>query len=473
MTRSALGYPLTLLAASLLTACAAGPDYHRPAITLPAAFKEAPAGWQAASPADAAKRGDWWKGYGDLMLDALVAQVDVSNQTLQAAMASYRQASATSQQARAAFYPTLSATAKASRSRSGTAGVGEGRAVSLDASWEPDLWGQLRRASEASDARTQASAAQLANVRLSMQAALVQDYLLLRVVERERQLADETVAAYARTAQIARNQLAVGLVTPTDVALAEAQLKSAEAQRADYELSRRQYEHAIAVLIGKAPADFHLPPAVLTLQLPTLPAALPAMLLERRPDVASAERSAAAANAQIGVARAAWFPALNLSASGGSSATAVAELFKSPARVWSLGAGLAETVFDGGARSARVDEALAAYDASAAQYRQTVLGALQEVEDNLAATVLLQEEADRQGEAVKAAAEAERLALSQYKAGTADFTTVATAQASHHQAEIAALQIQGRRFSASVLLVKALGGGWDGNLPPAVAKNRG
>jgi NodT family efflux transporter outer membrane factor (OMF) lipoprotein len=313
----------------------------------------------------------------------------------------------------------------------------------------------------------------LANVRLSMQAALVQDYLLLRVVERERQLADETVAAYARTAQIARNQLAVGLVTPTDVALAEAQLKSAEAQRADYELSRRQYEHAIAVLIGKAPADFHLPPAVLTRQLPTLPAALPAMLLERRPDVASAERSAAAANAQIGVARAAWFPALNLSASGGSSATAVAELFKSPARVWSLGAGLAETVFDGGARSARVDEALAAYDASAAQYRQTVLGALQEVEDNLAATVLLQEEADRQGEAVKAAAEAERLALSQYKAGTADFTTVATAQASHHQAEIAALQIQGRRFSASVLLVKALGGGWDGNLTPAVAKNRG
>lgn len=470
---------LSLTATALLSACAVGPDYRRPELHIPDQFKEAPAGWQAAQPADAAPRGQWWTAYGDPVLNDLVAQVEVSNQNLLAAAANYRQARAQVQESRAAFFPTLSASGKVSRGGSGAGGnaaanggagggggVATNRSISLDAAWEPDLWGAVRRTVEASDARSQASAAQLANVRLSMQAELVQDYLSLRITERQSKLADDTVAGYTRTAQITRNQLGVGIVTKSDVAQADAQLKSAEAQRIDYELTRRQYEHAIAILIGKAPADFTLPAAAQQPVLPVVPGLLPSSLLERRPDIANAERNAAAANAQIGVARAAWFPALNLSASVGSTASAASQLFSSSARVWSLGAGLAETIFDGGARSARVDEALAGYDAAAAQYRQTVLGGLQEVEDNLAAAHLLSDEADRQDEAVRASAEAERLALSQYKAGTADFTTVAASQAAHHSAEISALSILGRRYNASVLLIKALGGGWDGNLTP-------
>lgn len=451
----------TALAGALLAGCASGPDYVRPAIDIPAQFKEAPPGWKAALPADAAPRGVWWEAYGDPLLNGLVAQVEVNNQNVKVAEAAFRQARATAQEARAGFYPNVGASAKASRSRAAGAS-NNNYGLALDASWEPDLWGAVRRSVEAGDARSAVSAAQLQNVQLAAQAELVQDYLLLRIAEQQGQISADTVTAYQKSLQISRNQLKAGIITPLDVAQAEAQLKSAEAQRIDYDLSRRQYEHAIAVLIGKAPANFSVPASQTDIVLPTVPAALPSSLLERRPDIASAERSMAAANAQIGIAQVAWYPNLSLSGSAGASASAVSRLFDSPAGVWSLGAALAGTLFDGGARSARLEEAHAAYDGSVAQYRQTVLNGLLEVENNLASINLLAEEADRQAEAVKAAREAERLALNQYKAGTVDFTTVTTSQAARHQSEIAALQILGRRYAASSLLIKALGGGWSG-----------
>lgn len=457
----------SLLCLPLLAACAVGPDYVRPDMPLPAHYKEAAPGWKIADPADHAPRGAWWTVYADPELDRLVAALNANNQTLQVALANYRQARAAAQEARAGFFPTVGATASTSRKQTGgNQAVTNGHVFSLDASWEPDLWGQVRRTVEASDASTQASAASLAAAQLSAQAELVQDYLQLRVTERQRQLSADTIAAYSQSLTLTRNQFDAGLVTRADVAQALAQLKTVEAQAIDYDLSRRQLEHAIAILVGKAPADFDLSATATLPALPATPAELPSSLLERRPDIAAAERAVAAANATIGVRQSAYFPALTLSASGGFSAAGFASWFNTPARVWSLGAGLAETLFDAGARSARVEQARAAYDASAAQYRQTVLSGLQEVEDNLAALTLLAEEALRQQEAVAAAREAERLALNEYRAGTADFTTVATAQASRRQSEITALQLEGRRYSASVLLIKALGGGWNGNLAP-------
>ena len=454
-----------LLSMLLLAGCALGPDYVRPTVDTGSAFKEMPPGWTSAAPADQKGRGEWWRAYGDPVLDDLVAKLVQNNQNVQVALANYRQARAAAQESRAAFLPTFSASTAATRGRSQTVpGVKNSQSLSLDASWEVDLWGGIRRAVEAGEAKSAEGGANLAAALLSSEAELVQDYLQLRIIERQRKLTEETVDSYRRTRDITQNQFAAGIVTKVDVAQAESQLKSAEAQLFEYDLSRQQYEHAIAVLIGVAPSSFTLPGGD---AIPTLPApavAVPSELLERRPDVAAAERAVAAANAEIGVAKAAYFPSLTLGATGGNIANRFSDLFSTPARTWSVGATLAETLFDGGARSARSDEARAAYDATAAQYRQTVLGALQEVEDNLAAIHFLADEADRQHEAVVAAREAERLALNEYKAGTVDFTVVSTNQAARHQAEINALQIEGRRYSASALLVKALGGGWDGRL---------
>lgn len=464
-------FPVSTLLAILLAACAVGPDYSRPAMTMPAAYKEAPPGWKHALPADIVPRGSWWQVYGDAQLDGLVAALNARNPTIQIAAANYRQARAVAQEARAGFFPAISASAALSRSQQRTGSTGgspsNSHVLSLDASWEPDLWGQVRRSVEAGTASAESKAASLAAVRLSAQAELVQNYLQLRVSERQRQLALDTVAAYQRLLKLTQNKYAVGVVTSADVAQAQALLKTAEAQAIDFDLTRRQLEHAIAILAGQVPAGFSLAESGSMPALPVVPAALPSSLLERRPDIAAAERAAAAANAQVGVQQGAYFPALTLSASGGFSSTSFASWFNTSARAWALGATLADTLFDAGARSARVDQARAAYDATVAQYRQTVLGGLQEVEDNLAALTLLADEAARQAEAVAAAREAERLALNQYGAGTADFTTVASTQASRHQSEITALQLEGRRYSASVLLIKALGGSWDGDLHPA------
>ncbi|QEI05050.1 efflux transporter outer membrane subunit [Pigmentiphaga aceris] len=457
---------LSLLAAAILSGCAAvGPDYQRPAMSVPAHFKEAAPGWKVAAPADTVHKGEWWLVYGDQVLNDLVTQLNANNQNVQVSLANYRRARAAVEGARAGYYPTVSASGGATRSRTNqNSGVNNRQTLSLDASWEPDLWGRVSRSVEAGDASTQASVANLVNARLSAQAELVQNYTLLRVTDEQSRVTRSTIDAYQRTLRVTRNQYEAGLVTRVDVATAESQVRSAEANLLGYELTRRQYEHAIAILVGRAPAEFALVPNEVMPVLPTTPEALPSTLLERRPDVAAAERLAASANANIGVAQAAFYPSLTLSGAIGGSASTIGNLLSAPARTWSLGAALAASLFDGGLRQSQVDQAVASYDSAAAQYRQTVLQGFQEVEDNLSALDLLAQEAEKRQQALDAARDAERLALNQYQAGLVDFTTVANAQITRFQAEIATLQVVGRRYAASALLVKALGGGWDGAL---------
>ncbi|MCA1324604.1 efflux transporter outer membrane subunit [Herbaspirillum sp. alder98] len=465
--------PLLLaLAASLaLSACAVGPDYVRPQMQdtqdAPLAFKEGQ-NWKPAEPRELAANGRWWEMFGDAQLNALADQVDISNQNLALAEANFRSAQAAVQSSRAALSPTLDATASATRSRSGSsssssssAGVRNAYSFGLDASWEADIWGRVRRNVEASQASAQASAADLAAARLSAQAALAQNYLQLRVLDAQQQLLDETTAAYQRSLQLTQNQYAAGMVAKSDVIQAQTQFKSAQAQALDNQVSRAQMEHAIALLVGKTPASFSLPPAPLTAVAPPIPQGLPSMLLERRPDVAAAERRVAAANANIGVAKAAYFPSLTLSASGGYQSSSFADWFSLPGRVWSLGPQLAQSIFDGGARRAATDQAIASYDGTVAQYKQAVLTAFQEVEDNLAALRILEQEAVVQDEALQSARQAVTLVTNQYKAGTVSYVNVITAQATALSAERSALDIRNRRMAASVLLAKALGGGWD------------
>lgn len=455
-----------LAAAMALAGCAAGPDYTRPAMDLPDAYKEA-GPWKPAQPGAIDSNMQWWEVYGDPTLNRLIEAANAANQTIQQAQAQYRQARAAADAARAGFWPTVGASASGGRARARTNGetaASGSYAAALDVSWEPDLWGGVRRQVEASDASTQASEASLAAARLSIQAALAQDYLQLRAVDREKDLYARTLDAYARTLKLTRSQYDAGVALRSDVAQAEAQLKTAQAQAIDLEASRNQLEHAIAILTGRAPAQFSLAPVPAgqpwMFQVPPIPTGLPSDLLERRPDIAGAERDVAAANAGIGVARAAYFPSLVLSASGGFGAASFAQWFDAPGRVWSLGALLAETVFDGGLRKARDAQAVAVFDASAAQYKQTVLGAFQEVEDNLSTLRVLDDEAHAQDDAVAASRLSERLALAQYRAGTVTFLTVAVAQALTLSNERTAVQLRGRQMVASVALVKAVGGGW-------------
>ena len=452
-----------MLALAVLSGCAAGPDYHRPAVATPAAYKEA-RGWKRAQPQDQAPRGEWWAVYGAAQLDALVPQVAVSHQNVIAAAAQVRQAQALLGSARAAYFPTLSAGLSASRGRAltQTNAVSDSDRLSLSAGWEADLWGRIARSVEASGAQAQASSADLRSALLSAQATLVESYLQLRVNDAERRLLEQTIAAYRRSLAITRNQYRAGIVGRSDVAQAETQLESTQAQAIDLGVARAQLEHAIAVLLGRPPADFSLASTGTLPRLPTIPVGLPADLLERRPDIAAAERRMAAANAQIGVAQAAYFPDLSFSASGGFQNSSFAQLTTLPNRFWSLGPSLALSLFDGGARSAQKQQAVAAYDASVAGYRQTVLAAFQEVEDNLAALRILAEEARAQDSARKSAAEALRLAENQYRAGTVSYLNVVVAQTAALGADRASLAIAGNRLVASVSLQKALGGDWRG-----------
>ncbi|MCI1003831.1 efflux transporter outer membrane subunit [Herbaspirillum sp. C7C8] len=473
---------LAVLAASFaLAACSVGPDYVRPQMdTGPAVFKEGQH-WKPAQPRDLMADGKWWEMFGDPQLNALADQVDISNQNLALAEANFRSAVALVQSSRSAYAPTLSASAGASRGRSGSAGsssatssgtstsssssgsVRNAYTFSLTASWEADIWGKVRRDVESSQASAQASAADLAAARLSAQAQLAQNYLQLRVLDAQQQLLEDTVQAYQRSLQVTQNQYAAGLAAKSDVIQAQTQLKSAQASALDNGVTRAQVEHAIALLVGKTPAQFSLPRAPLTAVAPPVPQGVPSMLLERRPDVAAAERRVASANAKIGVAKAAYFPSLTLSASGGYQSSTFADWFTLPGRVWSLGPQLAQTIFDGGARAAATDQAIATYDGTVATYKQTVLTAFQEVEDNLAALRILEQEAAVQGEALQAARQAVTLVTNQYKAGTVSYVNVITAQATALSAELTSLSILNRRMAASVLLAKALGGGWDGH----------
>jgi NodT family efflux transporter outer membrane factor (OMF) lipoprotein len=471
-----LGKRLGVLAASLalLAGCMMGPDYVRPVAPAPAAYKEA-AGWKVAQPSDDAPRGNWWEAFGDPDLDALVTQVDISNQTVQAAEARVREASAATQAARAALFPVVSGNASAVRSSRGagttnstttggnsTVGsVTNSYNVALDASWEIDLWGGIRRGIEASTDTAQATAADLAGAKLSAQALLAQDYLLLRVQDAQIALLRETVVNYERSLQLTRNQYAAGIVGRSDVAQAEAQLKSTQAQVFDAQITRAQLEHAIAVLIGKPPSELTIEAKPLVAVFPDTPVALPSTLLERRPDIAAAERRTASANAQIGVAQAAFFPTLSLSAVGGFQSSAIGSLLTLPSRYWSLGPALAQTLFDAGLRSAQKAQAVATYDETVANYRSTVLAGFQDVEDNLTSLALLAQEVTVQDDAVKAAREAATIANNQYKAGTANYLAVVVLQANALSNERTALSIVGRRLVASVGLIKAVGGGWD------------
>jgi len=456
----------------VLAGCSVGPDYVRPAVETPPGYKEAQ-GWKSAEPQDEKPRGNWWAVFGDRELDALVAQVEVTNQTIKAAEARVREAHALTDAARAAFFPLVSARANFTRSGSstGTSSTGSGTTVNLggvrnnynvalDLNWEVDLWGRVRRTVEASEASAQASVADLESAKLAAQAQLAIDYFLLRVQDAEIRLLNDTAEAYEKSLQLTRNQYAVGVVGRADVAQAETQLKSTQAQAIDAAALRAQLEHAIAVLIGKPPAEFSIAAEAVPLKFPAIPPGLPSELLERRPDIAAAERRASAANAQIGVAESAFFPSLTLSATGGFQSSVLSQLFTLPARYWSLGPALAQIIFDAGLRRAQTAQAIATYDETVANYRQTALTGFQEVEDNLAALKILEQESAVQDEAVKAARESLAIVLNQYRAGTANYLAVVVIQAAALANERAAIGILGRRLTASVGLIKALGGGW-------------
>ncbi|KVR01192.1 RND transporter [Burkholderia ubonensis] len=475
--RRPLAAAVAFATAVLLAGCAVGPDYHRPDTPMPAAFKEAPAGWKVAQPADGADRGAWWHVYGDPQLDALIGKLNASNQTIAQSAATYRQARALVAEARAAYFPTVGLTASGSRSRSpraslssgssssfggGSSGsIGNSYSVGLDASWEPDLWGKVSRTVGAQRAGEAAAAADLANARLSQQATLAQTYFQLRTADTLQMLLDDTVASYARSLQLTQNRYAQGVAARADVIQAQTQLQSAQAAAIDNGVARAQYEHAIATLIGEPASTFSLPPLPLAAEPPVTPVGVPSALLERRPDIAAAERRAAAANEQIGVAISAFFPTLTLSAQGGVQSSVWSNLFTLPARFWTVGPQLAATLFDAGLRAAQTEAARATYDQDVAAYRLSVLTAFQDVEDNLASQRILAQEIDVQRQAVDSAEHALAIVTNQYKAGTVDYLNVLTAQTTAFSAHQKLATIAGQRMVSSVGLVKALGGGWD------------
>ncbi|KVK98645.1 efflux transporter outer membrane subunit [Burkholderia territorii] len=469
-----LSAAVAVATAVLLAGCAVGPDYHRPDTSIPAAFKEAPAGWKVAQPADRADRGPWWTVYNDPQLDALIGKLNASNQTIAQSAAAYRQARALVAEARAAYFPTVGLTASGSRSRTGrtstsssassfgsSSSIGNSYSVGLDASWEPDLWGKVSRSVSAQRAGEAAAAADLANARLSQQALLAQTYFQLRTSDALQKLLDDTVKSYGESLRLTQNQYAQGVAARADVIQAQTQLQSAQAASIDNGVARAQYEHAIATLIGEPASTFSLPPNPLAAEPPITPVDVPSALLERRPDIAAAERRAAAANEQIGVAIAAFFPTLTLSASGGFQSSVWSQLFTLPARFWTVGPQLAATLFDAGLRAAQTDAARATYDQDVAAYRLAVLSAFQDVEDNLASQRILAQEVDVQRQAVDSAEHALAIVTNQYKAGTVAYLNVLTAQTTAFTARQKLATIAGQRMVSSVGLVKALGGGWD------------
>lgn len=455
--RLSLAVPLVLI----LAACAATPPEAPVKIALPASYAQAQSGWEPAQAMAAAPRGAWWSVFDDPLLAGLETQVAQHNQSLAAQLAAYEQAQAALSQAQAAYYPAVTAGASANRARTaGNGAVGNSLSASLGASWEPDLWGKVRLQVQAGQATAAASAATLANTQLSLQSTLATSYLQLRTVDAQIVLAQNTVAAYQRALQITDNRYKAGVGTAADVASARTQLLQAQTSLTDLGVTRVQLQNAIAVLVGKPPAEFSLPASDTLPEVPAIPAGIPAQLLQRRPDLAAAQAQVQAANAQIGVAQTAWFPNLTLSAQGGSQAARIAELFSAPSLFWSIGPQLAATLFDGGLRRAQVQSSQAAYRQTVANYRQSVLTALQQVEDNLAAQRILAQEAQQQAEVVQAAEVSLRLAENQYKAGTAPYLNVITAQTTATSARNAQLTLLNRRYAASVALIQALGGGW-------------
>jgi NodT family efflux transporter outer membrane factor (OMF) lipoprotein len=473
------GYlPLVCLAclSLVITACSIGPQYTRPEVQVPAAYKEslplsfkAADGWKVAQPSDDVSRGKWWEVFQSPELNALQEQVDISNQTLAIAEAQLRAARAAIGVAWASLFPTVAGTASASgahqsENRPGvTNPSSRTRAdylLSLDAAYEIDVWGRIRRNIEASTASAQASAADLETARLSIHAELAVSYFILRGLDAQRQLLDFTITAFERAVALTINRYDAGVASQAEVLQARTQLENTRAQATDVGVQRAQFEHAIAILLGQPPAAFSLPPTPITGSPPAIPLSLPSELLERRPDIASAERRVAAANAQIGIAEAAFYPTVTLRSVVGLESSSLTNLFSWPSALWSLGAAVVEIVFDGGRRQAVTEQARAAYDATVALYRQTVLTAFQSVEDTLSTLRILEEEATQQARAVQVAEAALLLALNRYKGGITTYLEVVVVQSAALTAERIAIDLLTRRMAATVQLIKALGGLW-------------
>lgn len=457
---------LRILAALMFAGCSIGPDYTRPAVAVPDHLKEAPEGWKVAQPSDTNDRGAWWEIFGDPELNALEEKVATSNQTVAGFEAAYRQARALIAGARASYFPTFSVSASGGRSRGGTPGTvrsmpADGFNLLVDASWELDLWGRVRHQVNGAKASAQGAAADLANAKLSAQGTLAQSYFQLRALDATQKLLDDTVAAYQKALELTQNRYDQGVVARGDVLQAQTQLLSAQAAALDNEIARAQFEHAIAVLVGVPASAFSIPRRPLTATPPEIPIWIPSELLERRPDIAAAERRAAAANEQIGVAMSAFFPSLSLSAMAGFQSAALGSLLTAPALVWSLGPQLAQLLFNGGLRIAQTEAARAAYDQSAADYRQAVLTAFQDVEDNLVSLRVLEKELELQEQAVRAASRSLEIVTNEYKAGTATYLDVISAQTIAFSAENRLIDITRRRMVSAVGLIKALGGGWN------------
>jgi NodT family efflux transporter outer membrane factor (OMF) lipoprotein len=458
----------------LIAGCMVGPDYRRPAAEVPATYKEV-GNWKQAQPNDQNLGGNWWEIFQDPQLNALQAQVNVSNQNLKAAEAQYTQARALVRYYRADYFPTIDGGASATRNR-----ISQNRPASvvangityndfqipLEMSYEVDVWGRVRRTVESYREQAQASAADLATVNLSMHAQLALDYFQARTLDAEEQLLNSTVTQYQQALDLIESRYAGGLASDLEVQQAKTQLETTRAQAIDVGVARAQYEHAVAVLIGKPPADFSLAALPLTAPPPAIPAGLPSELLERRPDIAAAERRMASANAQIGVAKAAYYPTISLGATGGFESGVISTLISGPSIFWSAGGSAVAPIFDAGRRRANLDQAIAAYDQTVANYRETVLTGFQQVEDNLAALRILENEAQVQEKAVVAAQKYLELANTRYVGGVTSYLEVTTAQSAALSDEITAVNILGRRMVDAVTLVQALGGGWNSSELP-------
>ena len=449
-----------LLAIGLLGGCAVGPTYKVPATPQPVAFKEA-GPWVPAAPADTLERGPWWQLFRDPLLDDLASRVEVSNQNVAAAVASYAQARALVQQQRASLFPTVSLTGGADKSGgAGTSASDKRYRLSIGSTWEPDLWGRLRAGVNGANASAQASAADLAAARLSAQGELAADYFSIRQTDAQRQLLAQTIEGYQRVLVITQNRFNAGIAAKSDVLQAQTQLANAQSDDLGLARQRAQLEHAVAVLLGKAPAEFTLAVAPWQANIPEVPVGVPSALLQRRPDIAAAERRVAAANEQIGIARAAYYPNIGLSGSYGTSGSSVSNLFSVSNAVWSLGLSAAQTVFNAGATRAGVAGAKAAQQAATARYRQTVLAAFADVEDQLAASNVLAQQTVLRRQASDAADQVEVQILNRYKAGQVSYTEVVQAQATALSARRALVQAQADRQTTAVALIQSLGGGW-------------
>jgi NodT family efflux transporter outer membrane factor (OMF) lipoprotein len=469
-------YVCAALAAVLTAGCMVGPNYVRPSAPVPANYKEN-ANFALAQPSAAMAKGKWWEIYNDPQLNSLEEQISVSNLTLAAAQARFEQARAAVRISRSGLYPTASGSLSVPRSRvsqnrplasSSSADTYYDFTIPVDASYEADVWGRVRRSVEASRSEAQASAADLATVGLSVHAELALDYFALRGLDAQEQLLDSTVISYQKALELTQARYRGGLASAVDVAQARTQLETTRAEAVDVRVQRAEFEHAIAVLTGKPPAEFNLAPFPLTTPPPSIPVGLPSELLERRPDIAAAERRVEEANANMGVARAAYFPAVALSVGGGFESTSIATLLQGPSGFWSLAGQAAEVLFDGGLRRGVSEQAKSAYDEVVDDYRQTILSAFEEVEDNLAALGILQEEAQIQRDAVEAAQRSLSLSETRYRGGVTNYLEVTTAQSAALANEVAAVNLLSRRLSASVLLVKAIGGGWNTSQLPSL-----